>query len=161
VCLILHSGPSNTPRAAPLLSQPVTQPLIRSCADLPKPGQNVSLLCRQALYRLGERQKTLGQLQACWVKGGTPHLREATNSGFSPQRRVGHSISPDRFFRKNPQGSARTQFVRHTFQRAPEVAWQRTKAHQATPESAQNLAMTTAVSSTAKPSSALAASGKS
>jgi hypothetical protein len=41
---------------------------------LPKPGQNVILLCRQALYRLGERQKTFGQLQACWVKGGTPHV---------------------------------------------------------------------------------------
>jgi hypothetical protein len=26
----------------------------------PKPGQNVILLCRQALYRLGERQKTFG-----------------------------------------------------------------------------------------------------
>jgi hypothetical protein len=30
-------------------------------ADLPKPGHNVILLCRQALYRLGECQKTFGQ----------------------------------------------------------------------------------------------------
>ena len=33
---------------------------LQYAADLPKPGQNVSLLCRQALYRLGERQKTFG-----------------------------------------------------------------------------------------------------
>jgi hypothetical protein len=33
---------------------------LQYAADLPKPGQNLILLCRQALYRLGERQKTFG-----------------------------------------------------------------------------------------------------
>jgi hypothetical protein len=33
---------------------------LQYAADLPKPGQNVILLRRQALYRLGECQKTFG-----------------------------------------------------------------------------------------------------
>jgi hypothetical protein len=47
---------------------------LQYAADLPKPGKNVSLLCRQALYRLGERQKTFGQRETCWVKGCTSHV---------------------------------------------------------------------------------------